>query len=367
MGNITEYVENNMNTFDAMAFNAVDSLVLSELSYIRFDNIVPSISDGRTPVKMRDLLKAELFASMFNSIRDTENHRRIFLAFSASPRFRNTCLDFYADISDPVLDKQFSAVTFFLEDNTAYIAYRGTDSSFVGWREDFNMAYMSSVPAQQEGVKYLNTVAGKMPSVRKLRVGGHSKGGNIAVYSAINCDLPVQERIETVYNHDGPGFKDNIFESTQFLAIQGRIHTTLPEEALIGMLLQHHEDYLVIKSSQHGVLQHDPFTWNVEDGDFCYVPKIKSGALIRSKTLNEWLNSLSDENRKLFIDALFQLLDKTEYKSVHELSESWQKGAASMLSMIKSSDPEIKRFIRKTMNELAHLSVKNLFKQISQQ
>lgn len=363
MGNIIDYVENKMESLNTNEFNAVDSLVLSVLSYIRFENIVPLLSERKTPVRIGELLKAEMFESMFHDLWDMESHRRILYAFAASPRFRNTYLNFYTSISDPVLDKQFSAVTFLLEDKTAYIAYRGTDSTFVGWKEDFNMAYMSTVPAQGEGVKYLNAVAKEVPDANKLRVGGHSKGGNIAVYSAVNCDPSVKKRIDMVYNHDGPGFKDNLFSSPEFLHIKDHIHTTMPEEALIGMLLQHHENYFVIQSSQHGVIQHDPFTWQVEHDDFCYAPKIKGGALIRSKTINEWLNSINDEKRKLFIDALFQLLCKTEYKSFREFSEEWQKGAITMLSTIKNSDPEIRRFVIKTMNELAQLSVKNLFRQ----
>ena len=363
MGNIIDYVENKMESLNTKEFNAVDSLILSVLSYIRFENIVPLLSERKAPVRFGELLKSELFESMFNNLWDMESYRRIFFAFAASPRFRNTYLNFYTSISDPVLDKQFSAVTFLLEDKSAYIAYRGTDSTFVGWKEDFNMAYMSTVPAQEEGAKYLNMVAGEIPEVNKLRAGGHSKGGNIVVYAAMNCDPSVQKRIDMVYNHDGPGFKDNLYESPEFIRIKDRIHTTLPEEALVGMLLQHHEDYLVIKSSQHGIIQHDPFTWIVEHDDFCYAKKIKNGALLRSKTINEWLNSINEEKRKLFIDALFQLLHQTEYESFRELSEEWQKGAISMLSTIKNSDPEIRRFVIKTMNELAQLSVKNLFRQ----
>lgn len=278
MENIIEYAENNMNTFDAKEFNVVDSLVLSELSYIRFENIVPFLSDKKAPIKIGELLKAELYATMFQNLRDIESHRRLLYALAASPRFRNTYLNLYINIFDPVFEKQFSAVTYYLDDKTAYIAYRGTDSTFVGWKEDFNMAYISPIPSQEEGVKYLNAVAGKISKVNKLRVGGHSKGGNIAVYSAVKCRPSVQERIITVFNHDGPGFKDNLFVSSEFSRIKDRIHTTMPEAALIGMLLQHHEDYLVIKSSRHGIMQHDSFTWNVENDGFCYAQKISNGA-----------------------------------------------------------------------------------------
>ena len=150
MGNIMEYVENNMKSLEAKEFNAVDSLVLAVLSYIRFENIVPSLSERNAPVRIGELLKSEMFESMFHNLWDKESHRRIFFAFAASPRFRNTYLNFYTSISDPALDMQFSAVTFLLEDKTAYIAYRGTDSTFVSWKEDFNMAYMSTVMPREK-------------------------------------------------------------------------------------------------------------------------------------------------------------------------------------------------------------------------
>lgn len=359
--NIIEYVENNMKTFALQDFNAVDSLVLSKLSYFRFEDIVPFLPERGMPVKIGELLKAELFSFMLPDKRDRENSQRLLFALAASPRFRNTYLNFYVNNYDLVAEKQFSSVTFFLEDKTAYIAYRGTDSTFVGWKEDFNMAYISPIPAQEDGVKYLNTVARKIPGVA-LRVGGHSKGGNIAVYSAVKCDLHIQKRIKRVYNHDGPGFKENLFMSPEFLRIKDIIHTTLPESSLVGMLLQYHEDYLVIKSSRRGFMQHDAFTWIVDNDDFCYAEKISNSALLRSKSLNEWLNSLNDEKRKMFINALFEVLEKTENESFIELTEEWKKAASSILVAIKNSDPETKKFVSATLSELAKLSVKNLFK-----
>lgn len=361
MENIIEYIENNLKTFDTKEFNVIDSLILSELSYIKLEHIVPSISNRKAPVKIGELLKAELFPMMLQNTPDKEEHLRFVFALAASPRFRNTKLNFYVDIHDAVSEKQFSAVTFFLDDKSVYIAYRGTDSTFVGWKEDFNMTYISPVPAQEEGVKYLNTIAKKIPKTSKLRVGGHSKGGNIAVYSAVKCEPSVQKRINIVFNHDGPGFKENIFESPEFLSIKDRIHTTLPEAALVGMLLQHYENYRVIKCNRRGVIQHDPFTWIVENDDFCYAPKISNSALIRSKTINGWLDSLSNDKRRLFIDILFQVLEKTENESFSELSEKKQKSITSMIEAIKESDPEIKKLVLNTINELAKLSVKNFF------
>ena len=362
MQNIIEYVENNMNGFTAQPFGAVDSLVLAKLSYVRFDGIVPRLAERRPSVRLGELLRAERFEFMFQYIRDVENNRRFLFALAASPRYRNTTINFYVDHYDTASEKQFSAVTFFLEDNTAYCAFRGTDSTFVGWKEDFNMAYLSPIPSQEEAVRYLNAAAKRLPWGKRMRSGGHSKGGNLAVYAAVKCEASVQKRVVAVYNHDGPGFKEDIFTSPEYLRLKCRIQTTLPESSLVGMLLQHHEDYRVIKSSRRGIMQHEPFSWCVENGDFCYSEELNNGALIINKSLSEWLNTLDDEKRKLFSETLFGILEATEAGSFAELSDDWQKGAVAMLAAVKTIDPEVKKFVFQTINELVKLSFKNLFR-----
>lgn len=360
MGNLIEYVENNMNTMARQPFNIVDSLVLSQLSYLRFERIVPMLPNRSSSVRIADLLKAEMFGSMLQNLLDPESNKRFLFVLAASPRFRNIGLNHYVNLFDPVLEKQFAAVTCFLEDETAYVAYRGTDSTFVGWKEDFNMAYISPVPSQESGTKYLDEVARRTHKL-KLRVGGHSKGGNLAVYAAIKCDPRVQKRIIAVFNHDGPGFKDSLFECTEYSRIKDRIHTTLPEESLVGMLLQHHSDYSVVKSSRRGVMQHDPFSWIVENDDFSYAEHIDKGAMHRNKALNEWLSGLSDEKRKQFVDVLFHIIEKTNADTIVELSDDWRRSVGAILSAIKGIDPESRKFVLQAINDFARLSIRNLF------
>ncbi len=359
---IIRYIETQFAPFSDIAFNAVDSLILSKLSYIRFEGIVPLLSDRKKSVSLTELLKAEAFDSMFLNLSDRETHLRFLFALGSSPRFRRIQINFYADHSDPVSEKQFSAVTYLLDDGTAYAAFRGTDSTFIGWKEDFNMAYLSPVPSQQDAVRYLNAVAKRIHWFMPVRIGGHSKGGNLAVYAAIKCKLPVQKRIIGVYNHDGPGFKDSLFDSPEFLRIQHRIHTTLPESSLVGLLLQQHDGYAVVKSSRRGIKQHDPFSWIVGGSDFIYAEELKSGARLRNKTLDDWLETLTDEKRKLFINTLFDVLDATEVDTLHELSQEWHKSATSILYAIKSIDPETRRFVFQAVTEYAKMSLKNRFK-----
>lgn len=362
MQNIIGYVETAMDTFAKRGFTAVDSLVLSKLAYVRMDGIVPLPGKRPRPIRLPELLKAEMYNSMFLDMRDRADTLRFLCALAASPRFRNTHLCDYVSNTDPAAEKQFAAVTMLLEDGTAYVAYRGTDATLVGWKEDFNMAYISPVPSQEDAAAYLNGAAKRLPRRMQLRVGGHSKGGNLAVYAAINCDLAVQKRILGAYNHDGPGFKESIFSSLEFARIQERIHTTLPEESLVGMLLQQYDHYLVVESSQHGIMQHDPFTWNIDNDDFVYAGSISNGALIRNKSLNEWLATLSDEKRKRIIDVLFDVLESTKADTFNDLSDGWTKNAVAILSAVKNIDPEVKKFVFSTITELAKISMRNMLK-----
>ncbi|MDD4803309.1 MAG: DUF2974 domain-containing protein [Syntrophomonas sp.] len=346
-----------MVTFDVKWFNPVDSLVLSQFAYVDFKQLVPDIANAGIPVRIGDLLKAEMFSSMFNNIRDAESNRRLLFALAASPRFRNIKLNYYINRIDPQQEKQFSAVTYLLDDKTMYIAYRGTDTTLIGWKEDFNMAFASPIPAQEEGVKYLNATAKLIPGM--IIIGGHSKGGNIAVYSAIQCQPSVQDRIINIFNHDGPGFRDYIFNNPGFPKIKDRIHKTLPQSSVVGMLFQDKVNYFVVKSNRIGFMQHDPFSWSIGDDDFCYARNISSSSMHMHKTLNHWLSTLTDDKRELFVATFYQIIEKTNAVTVFDFSEDWQRKAMSILEAIKSIDAETKDFVVRAINDLVKLSFKS--------
>lgn len=282
--NIINYVRSQMDDFKTSKFNLVDSLVLSQFSYINFKDVLPGITDDQSPVRIGDLLMAEHFKEMLLNVRYPNKNKKLLFALGMSPRFRNIRMCFFADSVSIEEEKQFAAVTYLLDDETAYVAYRGTDTTFVGWKEDFNMAFIAPIPAQREGVTYLNYVGERLP--HRLLVGGHSKGGNVAVYSSMECHISIQDRIIGVYTHDGLGFKDEVFSSENYLRIKDRIHKTIPQFSLVGMLLQHQEDYLVVESKQFWFMQHDPFSWVVGKDDFKYAQGITEGAEHFNKVKN---------------------------------------------------------------------------------
>lgn len=358
MQNIIDYVEKEMNRLTVKAFSPVDSLVLSQFSYIRLNFLVPGILENAEPVRVRDLLQAEHFHRMFHHVRDSENNKKLLFAMAASPRFRDLKVSFYKDVLDNAAEQQFAAVTFFLDGDTAYIAFRGTDDTFTGWKEDFNMAYISPVPSQEDALRYLEAVEASFPG--KLITGGHSKGGNLAVYAAMKCAPAVQNRILQVYSHDGPGFKDNIFESEEFKRISSRIHKTIPQSSLIGMLLEHQENYFVVESNRFGLMQHDPFSWSVIGDHFNVLKHLKSGSQYRNRTLSDWISEMSTEKREQFVDALFAVLASSKASTFTEFGAEWQKSIPTMLVAAKNLDAETKAILSQTIKELAVIALKNI-------
>lgn len=355
--NIISYADAASDSFKEKKFNAIDSLVLSQFAYLNFDGFVPGLSAAAKPIKIGELADKGDLEGLFHHVSDSENNQRLFAALTASPRFRDVELTFYVNKIDFEKEKQFSAITYLLNDGTAYIAYRGTDTTLVGWKEDLNMTFTSPVPSQEEGVKYLNSV-GELMSC-EFKVGGHSKGGNIAIYSSIKCPKLLQNRITHVFSHDGPGFREEIFESQEYQNMKERIYIYLPQSALVGMLLQQQEDYVVVKSNRIWVAQHDPFSWVIKDGDFQYVETIKNSAKFFNETLNEWISSLGDEKRELFVDTLFQVVYAADAETVYDLTEDWYKKAIAVLGAIKGIDNETRKFVLQTINALFVIGIKN--------
>jgi len=358
MKDIVSYAENEMRRFDDSPFNHVDSLILSQLAYFRFDGLIPGPEDDAPFIRLGDLYKAEYFPSLLQNMFYIDKNRRLFFALAASPRFRDIRLNYFVDKLDYNAEKQFSAITYLLPDGTVFVAFRGTDHTFVGWKEDFNMAYKSPVPSQEEGVAYLDAVADKVSG--SLIVGGHSKGGNIAVYSSMYCKSSVRNRITAVYSHDGPGFREDVFSSSTYMEIKDRIYKFVPQSSIVGMLLQSQENYMVVESRKFGIMQHDPFSWVVENGDFKYAKTITNSSMNVNYNLNRWLNDLPDEKRELFVDALYQAIKSTNVKSISDLSEIRVKNIASALKTFRSIDKETRKIVVQTIRELIVLYVRSL-------
>lgn len=334
--NILTYLGGEFQTFAERPLCEVDSLVLSCLSYYRLPEefAAARTSEG---MALAGLFCAERFEAMTRGLWDPDGLVQLLAAAVASPRLRGTRVCGYVDEFDEAAEKQFSAVTLRLPGGGAYVSFRGTDNTLVGWREDFNMAFETGVPSQLAAVDYLCRAAREVDG--PLWVGGHSKGGNLAVYAASRCPADVAARLRAVFSHDGPGFTAETLAEPAWRDRARLVHKTVPRSSLIGMLFEQQEDYSVVASTATGPLQHDPFSWVVEGTDFVREEGLGRGASFVDEGLNEWITSMTPVEREGFVEALFSVLNSGGKDSFGSLKESWQTSLPAMARELAGLGP----------------------------
>ena len=291
-------------TFTQDPVNEVDALIFSALTYICYrDTSVPTLS---VPVRLQEA--AEYFFAQENPEEHVRVEKDLDLLHQAarSIRFGQTKLTMHRDMLLPEEETQFAAVTFLLDDGSAFVAFRGTDYSLVGWKEDFNMSFQQTVPAQRLAEQYIREVAAEY--ALPMRLGGHSKGGNLAVFAAARSGPLIQQQILEVYNNDGPGFTQYMMGDPGYMAMVPRIKTYIPESSVIGMLLEHEEPYTVVKSRTVSLLQHDPYSWEIFGRQFVTVEEITESSRILDAAIKEWFASMTNQERSRLVDAMFTLL-----------------------------------------------------------
>ena len=194
---------------------------------------------------------------------------------------------------------------------------------------------------------------------RKLRLGGHSKGGNLTVYAAVHCGARVQRRIVTAYNNDGPGFKESLLEQPAYQAVRDRIITIVPQSSVVGMLLEHDDNYTVVRSSQQGVYQHDGFTWEVLGTRFVYADEISLEGRINDQAIRSFIGSLDDTQRAQFVDALFEVLGSTNAETLSQLESDGMKTLSAMLRTYKELGKEARQILNNAIKVLLRAGTEN--------
>lgn len=341
MKNFLDYLQDNNKTFKESSFNNIDSLILAYLSYFHFPNTLTRLKD-------LDISKTT----------KVEKNREFIKRVVTSNRYKDIESCFYVEDTNDLIEKQFSAVTFLLPNNTMYISFRGTDSTLTGWKEDFNMAFMLPVPAQKEALNYVEKVTKLIP--RKFYIGGHSKGGNLAVYAGCNLSNNLSTRIIKIYSHDGPGFIKEFLTTSNYQNIKDKIEKIVPSSSIIGMLLYTNENYKIIKSSARGILEHDPFSWLINENNFIILKNLSDGTVFTNKVINDFLSSLSKKEREIFIDSLFTVLKSTNLTTLDEISKNFIVKLPNILIAIYKLDDVNKKYIIKTIKALIKSCLTNL-------
>ena len=311
-------------------FNEVDALILSELVYIHFENIVPGVGEeGAISIREANARYETSTAREMFYYRDKEN---LFDVLAFSPRFADMMLCNYVSTYDETEQEQFAAMHINASPNFTVIAFRGTDSTVVGWREDLNMSFMMPVPAQKSAVEYVEQTAKGL--FKKYCFCGHSKGGNLAVYSGVFCNPKLQKKIVNIYNFDGPGFNRKMVNEEAYKRIENRIATFVPEQSIVGLLMEHEEDYKVVESTEFSILQHEGFSWVIDRDRFVTVDEVDKFSKSFSLTLKAWLAQMNSEERKEVVDAFFDVFVNAGINDFMEIVDMDVKKAGLLLKEV---------------------------------
>lgn len=352
MSNIIDYIAWRGDlSFEVAPFNEVDNLILSNIAYIDFDGIIDSDVNKKVSIyDATDILVREGKYDDRNTVDQmSDGIIKLIKKMAYSERYRNLEMFKYVDEIDEEEEMQFSAITIDLGNKTLYVSYRGTDDTLVGWKEDFKMTFLDIVPSQKRAVEYLRDIGKRYPDY-DIYLGGHSKGGNLAIYSAMNIEESIENRILKIYNNDGPGFKDSIFHTDDYKRIEDRIVTLVPESSVVGMLLEHEKNYKVVKSNERGILQHDGFSWEVYGPSFVYLDSVAEESKMIDTTIKGVLDGLPEEKREEFTNVFFDILASNGNKTINDIKGDKLKSLISMVKAYDKLDDSLKNAIINTFS-----------------
>lgn len=335
-------------------FNEVDALILTELVYIHFEEIVPKVGEDAS-ITIREAASRYRKSTKREMLyyKDKED---LLDEVALCPRFADMTLSNYTSMLDIVEQEQFAAMHIDVGPGLTFIAFRGTDGTVTGWREDFNMSYIMPVPAQQSAVEYVNQTAKGM--FRRYWIGGHSKGGNLAIYSGAFCNPKIQKKIMKINSFDGPGFNRRMVNDVAYKMIENKIDAYVPQNSIVGMLMEHGENYKVVQSTEFGLLQHEGFSWLVDRDGFVLANEVGEFSKSFSVTLKSWLAGMNTEQRKGVVDAFFDVFVQAGINDFTEIVDMDVKTAGALLKAVTKVPQEHRDRMGKLIKLLVEESMK---------
>lgn len=320
--NILDYLDWRGDlSFETVPANEIDALIFAWLSYYHFEDIEGDGIDGLTLSELAALHERCVgpFTKVNTNITIEPQITAAWLLHccAETARFGPIRVKDFSEELDAEEAVQFAAISFLIGDDWRIIAFRGTDNNLAGWKEDCYLAFSEAVPAQKLAAEYLE----KTRDGRKVLVCGHSKGGNLAMFAVLCASDERLKDVQMLYNFDGPGFSFELEKHPNYPIVKERAHTIVPASSVVGMLLNHEDDYRVVESQAVSIWQHDAMFWKVLGGSFVYTEERNASSVFIDNTLREWIDSMSFDERKEFVDGVFSVLESTGATQLNELPE----------------------------------------------
>lgn len=356
MANFIDYIRWRGDiSFLEKGLNEVDALIFNEMVYMEFDQIVGGM-DSEKEITLEEAYE-RYREKNYDQSSLSNDPRNLVEKMVGSHRFQKIRLKYYVKETRREKEVQFAAVTICLGDESVYVAFRGTDNTLVGWREDFNLSFKAETTGQSAAVEYLKEVFEKINPGVRVYVGGHSKGGNLAVYASAFCGEKYRERIKEIYSNDGPGMNKKIADRKEYRTILPKVRLSIPESSLVGILFSNTDRKDIVKSdATGGSAQHNPYTWQVLGDHFVKVDAQSEQSIFLNGTLNEWLNQMDDGQKEEFTRTIFEILEASGASTLAEInSDRWVSYNAILKAAFKL-DPESQKVVRESLKELALIS-----------
>ena len=324
-------------------------MILSQLCYAHLGGVVPESFDEEIsiPDAYRRYRPDEVDVN--KRIMTFEQDNILFRKLAESKRFYGTTLRGFVCSVESEEDMQFSALTYRLGDNSGFLAFRGTDGTVVGWKEDFNLSFMQQTAGQERAINYLNTAFEN--DDQPIRLGGHSKGGNFAIFSSIYCNESIRDRIVNIYSYDGPGFRDEVIESEVYKNMLPKIKCFIPQVSIVGMLLGSSSEPKIVKNSAIGIKQHFAYNWELKRNRFILTDKLKKSGDVINKAISGMLDDFSDTEREIFTKSLFEILQAPDKETLKELNKL--RSYPSIIKAISKLKPEQQAVMKEAFRKIA--------------
>lgn len=351
MGNIMDYISWRGDlSFEQSQFNEVDNLILACFSYVNLDGI-PAVTKQKG-IGLKKLTEEFMKLHTMKELEADKSFIRLapfmMMEMAKSVRFGKCVVRNYVNDIVTEAEQQFAAMEIVLEDGTSYVSFRGTDDTIIGWKEDFNLS-TGVVPAQKRAIEYLQKISEHTDGM--LRVGGHSKGGNLAIYGSVMCKS-AHEKILEIYSNDGPGFSREFQELPEMKEMMPKIIRIIPEYSIIGTLLEHEKEPVIVASSSKGLLQHDGFSWEVQGPALVRRDSLNKTALRFIEILHKWIDGMDTEQKRLLIEDLFATLQASGYENLSEVQSGGLKSLAAMVKRVEKFAPESRGMIQELLTAI---------------
>lgn len=356
MPNYMDYVKNYGHiSFLDKPFCDADNIALCGMYYMPFEQVVSADFDAE-PIPYADASN-KLFALRGYKHKAVglvllKNISELMMLMADYKRFQEMKMVACVNVFEKDPDVQFNACTFILPDGTLVVVFRGTDDSLRGWKEDFDILVKESIPSQKLATDYLETLAEKFDG--DIIVCGHSKGGYVAQYGALYCKKDVRDRIKLVYNNDGPGFSDySYINSDAYKELLPRYKHFVPQSSLIGMMLCHDDDYVVVKSNRiTGPMEHDLVSWQIDGDQVKVVDDLTRLGKLNDTALFKLVSGLSEEQKKAFDEVLTANLDATGQVGLLDVKDNVLDSLKGMKSAKDTTDEESQKVVKAILRSL---------------